>query len=126
MANENVNVDQAVEIGEKVLKLMENQAVAEFSFKSSWNPLTWHQNSKISSKHEEVFIDPNLLFQRFTTIVKNINVSLEHLIKLELSSLPAASAKFPTKNAPKLDKAKFAENLKKFSNTPDIIVNIKT
>ena len=35
MANENVNVDQAVEIGEKVLNLMENQAVAEFSFKSS-------------------------------------------------------------------------------------------
>ena len=35
MANENVNIDQAVEIGEKVLKLMENQAVAEFSFKSS-------------------------------------------------------------------------------------------
>ena len=40
---------------------------------------------KISSKREEVFIDPNLLFQRVTTIEKNSKVSLKHLFKFELS-----------------------------------------
>ena len=36
MANENFKVNQAGETGKNVLKLTENQTVAEFSFWSSW------------------------------------------------------------------------------------------
>ena len=96
MANENDNADQVGEIGKNVSKLMENQTVAEFSFKSSWKSVNMATKSKISSKHEEVFIDPNLLFQHLTAIGKNSKVSLEHLTKFELRPFPAALVKSPT------------------------------
>ena len=96
MANENIKVDRAGEIGKNVLKLMENQTVTEFSFKSSWKSVNMETKFKISSKHEKVFIDPNLLFQCLTEIGKNSKVSLEHLLKFVLSPFPAVSAKSPT------------------------------
>ena len=68
VANEDFNVDQAGEIGKNVLKLMGNQTVAQFSFKSSWKSFSMATKFKISSKHEKVFIDLNLLFQRLTAI----------------------------------------------------------
>ena len=76
VANENFNVDQADEIGKNVLKLMENQTVAQFSFKSSWKSFSMAAKFKISSKHEEVLNHLNLLFQRLTAIEKNSKVSL--------------------------------------------------
>ena len=105
MANEHVNVDQAGEAGKNVLKLMENQTGAEFSFKSSWKFVNMAIKFKISSKHEEVFIDPNftqvlidpnLLFPRLTATGKNSMVSLEHQLKFKLSPFPATLAKSPT------------------------------
>ena len=62
VANENFNIDKAGEIGKNVLKLMENQTVAQFSFKSSWKSFSMATKFKISSKHEEVFNHLNLLF----------------------------------------------------------------
>ena len=122
VANENINVDQAGEIKKNILNLMENEAVAEFSFKSSWKSLNITTKFKISLKHDEIFIDPNLLFQRLTAIGKNSKVSLEHLFKFELSPFPAALGKSPTEmHSP--DTPKLVESLKKFSNPPNIIVN---
>ena len=74
---------------------------------------------KISSKHEEVFIDPNLLFQRLTAIGNNSKVSLEHLINFELSPFSATLARSLTEmHSP--DKSKLVESLKKLSNPPNI------
>ena len=100
MANGNLNVNQAGETGKNVLKLMKNQAVAEFSFKSSRKSITIATNFKTSSKHEEVFIDPNLLFQRLTAIGKNSKASQEHLFEFKLSPFTAPLAKSPTAIAP--------------------------
>ena len=70
---------------------------------------------KVSSEHEKVFIDPNLLFQRLTAMKKNRKVSLEHLFKFELSPFPAALTKSP---------AEMHSSDKK--NAPNIIVNSRT
>ena len=93
VVNENFNVDQAGEIGRNVLKLMENQTLAQFSFKSSWTFFSMVTKFKISAKYEEVFIDQNLLFQRLTPIEKNSQVSLENLFKFELSPFSQISHK---------------------------------
>ena len=85
-----------VRLEKNVLKLMENKTAAEFSFKSSWKSVNMATKFKISSKHEEVFIDPNLLFQCLTAIRKNSKVSLDNLFKFEWSLFPAALAKSPT------------------------------
>ena len=105
---------------------MENETSAEISFKSSWKSVNMTTKLKISSKHhEEVLIDPNLLFQRLTSIGKNNKVTLEHLFKFELSPFPATLAKSPTEtHSP--DKTKLVKSLKKSSNPPNIIVNNKT
>ena len=122
VVNENFNVDQAGEIGRNVLKLMENQTLAQFSFKSSWKFFSMATKFKILAKYEEVLIDQNLLFQRLTAIEKNRQVNLENLFKFELSPFPLALVKSPTKmHFP--DKPKPVESLKKFSNPPNIIVN---
>ena len=122
MANGNLNIDQAGETGENVLKLMKNQAVAEFLFKSSRKSITMATNFKPSSKLEEVFIDPNLLFQCLTAIGKNSKASLEHLFKFKLSPFTAPLAKSPiTMHSP--DKPKPVESLRKCSNPQNNVVN---
>ena len=122
MANGNLNIDQAGETGENVLKLMKNQAVAEFLFKSSRKSITMATNFKTSSKHEEVFIDPNLLFQRLTAIGKNSKASLEHLFKFKLSPFTAPLAKSPTAmHSP--DKPTPVESLRKCPNPQNNVVN---
>ena len=79
----------------------------------------------MSSKHKEVFIDPNLLLQHLTAIGKESKISLEHLFKFKLIQFSAALAKSTTEiYSP--DKPRLVESLKIFSNPPNVAANNKT
>ncbi|WAR13570.1 hypothetical protein MAR_027750 [Mya arenaria] len=90
VGEENVNVDTAKRIGEAILKEMEGKTVASHSFKRSSKAVTLGTKNAVKIGDEEIYVDPQLLFQRLLTVS---DASLDNpfeVFKYELSAVPAA------------------------------------
>jgi len=91
-ADETVNVDNAREVGDQILKSMIGKNVEEFSFVKKHQVVSL--NSKISIKvdSEKIQVDPQLLFQRIITVSRGAlsPEEVKDLFTYELCTHPAA------------------------------------
>ena len=88
VADESVNLDQAFEIGEKLIRGMSNQFLFSFSFKRKDMVVLIKTKSLLSIEVENVHVDSALLFQRLIAVY-----SLEELstaFGYELSTRPTS------------------------------------
>ena len=68
VADESVNLDQAFEIGEKLIRGMSNQFLFSFSFKRKDMVVLIKTKSLLSIEVENVHVDSALLFQRLIAV----------------------------------------------------------
>ncbi|WAR13479.1 hypothetical protein MAR_027659 [Mya arenaria] len=90
VGEKNVNVDTAKRIGEAILKNMKGKTVASHSFKRSGKAVTLGTKNAVKIGDEDIYVDPQLLFQRLMTVS---DASLDNpfeVFKYELSAVPAA------------------------------------
>jgi len=106
-ASEEVNVDNYVEVGRKIIEKMEGQLVFSCSWKRKDRARTIGDASGVKVSNEQK-IDPALLFQRLLVVSGTGDISMEEVLDHELSPFPAAL--FEAKNVPrKPDKAQLAK-----------------
>jgi hypothetical protein len=72
-ATMDVNVDNAKQVGDRILSSMENKSVSEYSFKrkNQTVPLQDKQTS-VDIETGQISIEPQLLFQRFIVAADSI------------------------------------------------------
>ena len=110
VAQDSVNVDQADEVGNKILLLMQGQDVTQYSFKRKQQTITLGSKTAVMLNKEAVHIDPQALFQRLTVVAARENVDSHELFKHELCGYPAAL--FESTGTPRqANKAVFASAL---------------
>jgi hypothetical protein len=83
------NVDNAIEIGTKVVCDLEGNDILGVTMKRSNRAITMGDDSKIKITASQA-IDPALLFQRLLVFSRAGDVSLEKAMEFELSPFPAA------------------------------------
>lgn len=90
-ASERITADQAREMGEKVLNLMEGQVIADYTFsrKNQISNMASDKAARVKVGKEEIEVDPNLLFQRFAIAGLNAG-DLEQVLHHEMCSYPPA------------------------------------
>ena len=76
-----VNEDRAKEVGETILKSMVGNNVQEYTFKKKNHLVTMGQKKSIKVDGQPLQIDPQLLFQRLTTVAQNITENVAELFK---------------------------------------------
>ena len=84
MAHESVNVENAGDIGQMILKSMQGKSINEYSFKRKQQATTIGSNAAVAINKEHVQIDPQLLFQRLLVVAANEFMDLPDLFKYEL------------------------------------------
>ncbi|CAH3180104.1 unnamed protein product, partial [Porites lobata] len=85
-----VNVDRAKEVGETILKSMVGNNVQEYTFKKKNHLVIMGQKKSIKVDGEPLQIDPQLLFQRLTTVAQNMTENVAELFQYELYSQPSS------------------------------------
>ncbi|CAH3149612.1 unnamed protein product, partial [Porites lobata] len=85
-----VNVDRAKEVGETILKSIVGNNVQEYTFKKKNHLVTMGQKKSIKVDGEPLQIDPQLLFQRLTTVAQNMTENVAELFQYELCSQPSS------------------------------------
>ena len=90
IAEQNVNVYNSLEIGNKILLNMENKPVFTYSFERKNIATTMKNRSWIDFDGETLSIDNNLLFQRLSIIAEREHVSLQTSLEYELCSFPVS------------------------------------
>ncbi|CAH3133198.1 unnamed protein product [Porites lobata] len=85
-----VNVDRAKEVGETILKSMVGNNVQEYTFKKKNHLVTMGQKKSIKVDGEPLQIDPQLLFQRLTTVAQNMTENVAELFQYEFCSQPSS------------------------------------
>lgn len=93
-ANEGVNVDRALQVGQSILESMVGQNIQEYSFKRKCQAVTLGSKTAVTIKGEEVQVDPQLLFQRLTIIANNDDNPAD-AFKYEMCSYPPALFESP-------------------------------
>lgn len=90
-ANGNVNVDEARQIGEKIITSMKDKNVSEYTFKKANQAITMNSKNTIVIDGDAVTIDPQLLFQRLILLIGKMDeAEVEDVFKYELSQRPSA------------------------------------
>ena len=89
VARPDVNVHEYETIGGKIIEKMSGQPVFKFAFKRSDKAKTLADVSAIKIAPDQA-IDPALLFQRFLVVSRTADLSLEEIMKYELSPFPPA------------------------------------
>ena len=84
-ASDNVNVDNALQIGNKIIYNMVGKKVTEHSFKRKDQVITLESKSSVNTGSDEVSVDPLLLFQRLVTAGTNSG-ELSEVLAYELCS----------------------------------------
>lgn len=80
------NAHLANDIGNNIIKMMEGQSAANYTFKKKHQIKTMGQ--KIVSDGVEMQVDPQALFQRLLVIATNAEISLSVTMRYELSVYP--------------------------------------
>ena len=89
-ASSKVNVDQAKEIGDKIIKSIVGKTTQNLTFKRKNQAVNLkHDTSTVEINDEIVSIDPQLLFQRLIAVRDKVDDTVG-LFKYELCSYPAA------------------------------------
>ena len=88
-AQESVNVENAREIGVKIVESMARKSTDEFTFRKANQAVTLGSRSTVKIKGEHVNIDPQLLFQRRLTVRERCD-DVTSLFQYELCTYPAA------------------------------------
>jgi len=89
-ADTNVNVDEAVTIGEMIVQNMTGKVAGKFSFKRSMQVVRMSEKADVTVFGEGVHIDTQLLFQRLTTAADRYVDDISEVFKYELSSIPSS------------------------------------
>jgi len=114
-ANGSANVDQAQQVGDKILCEMVDKPVAQYTFRKKSQVNTLGSKSAVMIQEDVVLIDPKLLFQRLITVGK-YRENLPEVFEYELCSYPPAL--FENKHTPRApNKALLADALWKFMPT---------
>jgi hypothetical protein len=72
-ATVDVNVDNAKQVGDRILSSMESKSVSEYSFKRKYQAVTLQDKPTIVDiETGQISIDPQLLFQRFIVAADSI------------------------------------------------------
>ena len=80
-ADNRVNVDEAKEVGENILKTMTHKNTEEYTFKKDKQAITMDTYMISKVIHKEIQVDPQLLFQRLITIRNYANENVDVLFK---------------------------------------------
>ena len=90
VADKSVNVDDAVNVGRKIVQSMKDQEIGDFVFKRSNQVVTF--TSKIGAKvgDETISVDPQLLFQRLTAVGNLLMEDTGNMFSYELSTCPSS------------------------------------
>ena len=89
-AGPEVNVEQAHELGEDILRKMNERRASEYSCKRNDQAVTMSSKNSIRIKNEAVQIYPNLMFQRLASTIVNSDTNLGDALKHELCTFPPA------------------------------------
>ena len=84
-----VNADRGKEVEETILKSMVGNNVQEYTFKKKNHLVTMGQKKSFKVDGEPLQIDPQLLFQRLTTVAQNMTENVVELFQYELFSQPS-------------------------------------
>ncbi|KAK6172757.1 hypothetical protein SNE40_016353 [Patella caerulea] len=85
-ADVSVNVHNALEVGNNIIKSMEGKNALDYVFKKKSQVVT--MGHKISAKvdGESIQVDPQLLFQRLLTVAAKVTENVQEIFKYELCS----------------------------------------
>lgn len=70
-AEKSVNVDTAKDIGQNIMEDMTDKPVSDVTFKKNNQAVTMATSSAVKIGQEVVHVDPQLLFQRLLTVVRD-------------------------------------------------------
>ena len=84
-----VNADRGKEVEETILKSMVGNNVQEYTFKKKNHLVTMGQKKSFKVDGEPLQIDPQLLFQRLTTVAQNMTENVAEIFQYELFSQPS-------------------------------------
>ena len=92
VADKDVNVDEALAIGNKILESAKDELVSSFTFKRKEQAIVMKPDTVLTLKDDVVVVDPQLLFQRLIASVRDIgvDVDLETAFSYELCTYPAS------------------------------------
>ena len=89
MADTNVKVEKAKDIGLKILQKMEGQKVSQFTFRRKDQIINLAEKNQAKINKETLHISPELLFQRYIVAANNLD-NKEQIFMHELCPHPAA------------------------------------
>ena len=118
IADNSVNVDEAVQIGQKILTSMTGKEVLTASFRKKDQVVTLASKSSMKVDGEVVEADPLLLFQRLVTTAHHTCENLAYVFMHELCSFPPAL--FESSGLPRLpNKSTLADSMWATLKNPD-------
>ena len=86
IADTNVNIDD----GQEVVKNLPNNDAFSYSFKRSNQVITMQSKTSVKIGNETIVVDPQLLFQRLTTVATRMDEDISTMFEYELCTFPAA------------------------------------
>ena len=92
VADNNVNAETAVSIGNHVLKQMKGELVSSYTFKKKESAVVMKSMSTIEIEDDTVTVDPQLLCQRLLASVQGMvaDVDIQMAFTYELSNYPSS------------------------------------
>ena len=90
IAEQHVNADTAVEVGRRIIDALPGKNAIEHSFKRANQVVTMNAKNHLKIDGETLAVDPQLLFQRFTTAAHGLFEDPSEIFKYELCSVPSA------------------------------------
>ncbi|KAK3709221.1 hypothetical protein QZH41_004579 [Actinostola sp. cb2023] len=123
VADENVNVDNAKEVGDRILVSMEGKRVQDFSFRKKDQAVTLASKTAVTFADGIVQVDPQLLFQRLSVVATGGRFeNPQEFFKFEMCSYPPAlfdSSLLPRQaNKPVLADAMWVKSKEKQTGRP--------
>ena len=86
----NVNADNAKEVGEHILETMLGKSVSEHTFKRKDQVVTMGVKQSLTVNGESISVDPQLLFQRLVTAARDVTEDMRDLFRYELCGHPSS------------------------------------
>jgi len=83
-ADDSVNVDTAHAIGKNIVNEMAGKDVMSYSFKRKDQVVPMTTASCVKSNDEDFHVDPQLLFQRLTSVTNGIDEDISDVFRVEL------------------------------------------
>ncbi|KAK6181968.1 hypothetical protein SNE40_009743 [Patella caerulea] len=89
-ADVSVNVHNALEVGNNIIKSMEEKNALDYVFKKKSQVVTMGNEISAKVDGESIQVDPRLLFQRLLTVAAKVTENVQEIFKYELCSNPSS------------------------------------